>query len=146
MWENGRAGSMGSAQAITDAFGGRTSGCNVLTDPDGRPHRWAMHHPGPSARVRANAPSSPRERDDGYRHVVVQLNDRWRVISCKDGLQWILQRRDAAKPHRAVWRGKRYHATREGLIASCVALAGLLESAAAGMLAGLPEWHPRKQA
>jgi hypothetical protein len=135
-----------SAQAITETFGGRWCARNVLTDPDGRPHRWAMHHPGPSAPVRAEAPGSPRERDNGYRHVVVQLNDRWRVIGCKDGLQWILQRRDAAKPHRAVWRGKRYHATREGLIASCVALAGLLEGAVAAMLAGLPEWYPRKQA
>jgi hypothetical protein len=80
-----------------------------------------------------------RERDDDYSGVIIQLCETWRVTDCKDGVQWILQRRDAAKPHRGFWRGRRFHVTRTGLIASCVALAGLSDEQALEIIAFLPE-------
>jgi len=30
------------------------------------------------------------ESYDGYPRVVAKLNDRWRVIECRDRVQWIL--------------------------------------------------------
>jgi hypothetical protein len=97
----------------------------------------------PTPRQRAaSSLYSGRERDDGYGHVIAQINDQWRVIVCKDGIQWVLQRRDAEKPHRGFWRGRRYHATRKDLIASCVALAGLTDGRVLAILARLPETHP----
>ena len=42
------------------------------------------------------APISQRERDDNYNRVIVQLAPRWRVIVCKDSIQWIQQRKEAS--------------------------------------------------
>jgi hypothetical protein len=83
-----------------------------------------------------------RERDDDYAGLVARLNDRWRVISCRDGIQWILQRRDAKTPHTGVWRGAGYFRTRNALIAACVALVRPLEPSARASLERLPERHP----
>lgn len=64
----------------------------------------------------ASDQSSPNERDDAYFKTVVLLAEGWRVIECKDGLQWVLQRRKAAGGHRAHWRGVSYCTSREALI------------------------------
>ncbi len=64
-------------------------------------------------------PSSRRERDDDYGDVIVHLALRWRIIVCKDGIQWILQQRSLAPPNTGTWSGKSYSTTRSGLIAAC---------------------------
>jgi hypothetical protein len=64
-------------------------------------------------------PPSHRERDDSYAKVIAQLGPRWRVITCKDGLQWILQRRSVAPPNTGTWAGNSYSTTRDALIAAC---------------------------
>ena len=64
-------------------------------------------------------PPSHRERDDHYAKVIVQLGPRWRIIVCKDGIQWILQQRSVAAPNTGTWSGKSYSTTRSGLIAAC---------------------------
>ena len=69
-----------------------------------------------------------RERDDQYFKVIVRPNDRWRVILCKYGLQFIVQKRSAKTPNAGVWAGKSYCTTRTGLIDVCSHL-GLLEDA-----------------
>ena len=33
-----------------------------------------------------------RESSDGYAQVLHQFNDDWRVIECRNGIHWILQR------------------------------------------------------
>ena len=38
---------------------------------------------------------SHRERDDNYQGVIVQLDPRWRIIECRDAIQWIIQKRSA---------------------------------------------------
>jgi len=43
--------------------------------------------------IAAVAPVSHRECDDDYQLIVARLNKDWRVIVCRDRLQWILQRR-----------------------------------------------------
>jgi hypothetical protein len=42
-------------------------------------------------RISAPVMASHRESDPGYCHVVAVLNGGWRVIICRDALQWILQ-------------------------------------------------------
>lgn len=37
------------------------------------------------------ASTSHRERDDNYWGVALSLNDKWRVVVCSEGRQWILQ-------------------------------------------------------
>jgi len=69
-----------------------------------------------------------RERDDLYIKVIVRPKDRWRVILCKHGLQFIVQKRSTKTPNAGVWAGKSYCTTRNGLIDVCSHL-GLLEDA-----------------
>jgi len=82
---------------------------------------------------------SHRESDEAYRGVVALLNDRWGVIVCKDGIQWILQRQDAGKSlHGAPWRGRSYCRTRQALIRDARYHAGDISPAALSILEALP--------
>jgi hypothetical protein len=63
-----------------------------------------------------HATISTRESADDYHKVIAQLSDRWRVIECADGIQWILQHRGSPeKPRRDDWRGRSYCRDREAL-------------------------------
>ena len=79
-----------------------------------------------STGVAVTAPPSHRERDDHYKGVVAQLAPRWRVIICKDGIQWIVQQKESS--HGGPWRGVSYHTHREGLIRACGSLEALRSS------------------
>ena len=72
-----------------------------------------------NSKASLSLPPSHRERDDHYAKVIVQLGPRWRIIVCKDGIQWILQQRSVAPPNTGTWSGKSYSTTRSGLIAAC---------------------------
>ena len=80
-----------------------------------------------------------RERDDEYREVIVQLAPRWRVIVCKDYLQWIIQKRTAEPLHRGEWRGQSYVTSRNSLIRLCASLGLLSGDNARATLDALPE-------
>jgi hypothetical protein len=57
-----------------------------------------------------------QESAPNYDRVVVVLNDRWRLIECRDGIQWILQEREGAADTPATrFRSRRYHRTRDTL-------------------------------
>ena len=60
---------------------------------------------------------SHRERDDDYTDIVVQLAQRYRVIRCPQGLQWIVQESEAS--HEAPWRAESYHTSRDSLLKAC---------------------------
>lgn len=80
-----------------------------------------------------------RESADGYSAVVARLNARWRVIACRDGIQWILQRKDATRSlHGAPWRSRSYCRTRQALIRCVYALAAPLDPSALAVLESLP--------
>ena len=83
------------------------------------------------------APLSHRERDDNYNGVIVQLAPRWRVIVCKDGIQWILQRKEAS--HAGPWRGMSYHTNRDGLLRACGSV-GALNNDILEALEALPDY------
>ena len=54
------------------------------------------------------------ETSDDYVAVIAQLTDTLRVITCKDGLQWVLQKRVGGSAKRP-WRAKGYFTTRQAL-------------------------------
>lgn len=48
------------------------------------------------------------ETADSYNQIVARLSDSWRVVVCKDGIQWILQRTDAQRSGQARWKAVGY--------------------------------------
>ena len=52
---------------------------------------------------------SHRERDDSYSKVIIQLAPRWRIIECRNALQWIIQHRSSKLLNRGHWLGVSYH-------------------------------------
>jgi hypothetical protein len=87
-----------------------------------------------------------QESDDRYPAVAI-LNQRYRVIRCRDGIQWILQRRNLPagtgdnRPERHStddWRGRSYCRTSEALI-RCCGVSGEIDPAAVAALQTLPE-------
>jgi hypothetical protein len=83
-------------------------------------------------------PYSRRERDDDYGDVIVHLALRWRIITCKHGIQWILQKRSVEPPNTGTWAGKSYATTRDGLMAACSSRGLLSEAFARQVLEALP--------
>jgi hypothetical protein len=80
------------------------------------------------------------ETADDYDRIVVQLNPRWRIVECRDRIQWILQRRGSPeKARRDDWRGRSYCRTSEALCRCTREHAGPIDPTAAAVLAALPE-------
>ena len=75
-----------------------------------------------------------------YSTVVALLNTGWRVIECRDGIQWILQRLAGKRHGQPRWEGRCYCRTRDGLAARVRELAGELDATALAILEGLPDW------
>ena len=88
------------------------------------------------------APMSHKERDDNYNSVIVQLAPRWRVIICKDGIQFILQKRSSKHSNKGMWIGKSYPTTRDALISICSSLKLLSDPRTTAVLKALPD-HAR---
>lgn len=78
------------------------------------------------------------ETADGYARVVARPCDGWRVIVCKDNVQWILQRRKKGGAERP-WRAVGYFRTREALVRLCAASCWRMDPAAMAALTALPE-------
>ncbi len=50
-----------------------------------------------------------RETAEDYPDIVARLSERWRIIVCAGGIQWVLQKRDAGKAPSNGWRGVSCH-------------------------------------
>jgi hypothetical protein len=83
-------------------------------------------------------PNPRSEEADDY-PAVARLNDRWRVIVCAAGIQWILQRRAGKRYGRARWEGRSYCRTSDALNRLCRRHADPIDAFAAAILASLPE-------
>src|SRR5262245_52481702 len=66
------------------------------------------------------------EESNTYPRVVARLNANWRVIACRDDLQWILQRRRGQKRGSPRWTGWRYFRTRQALLHDCYRYVGAI--------------------
>lgn len=78
---------------------------------------------------------SKREKDDNYHDLVAVLNAKWRVIRCKDGIQWIIQKASPSE-----WRSKKYLRDRDSLLVRVRSLCGPVNDAAMAKLVALPDW------
>lgn len=73
-------------------------------------------------------------------NLVVQLNDRWRVID--DPLQWILQVRKGRKAKKASgWRGRSYCTQRTVLLRCIREYCGDVDRGAIAIVEALPKRH-----
>jgi hypothetical protein len=98
----------------------------------------------PDAHMRPLDPPEAANRNESaqsYSRLVAVLNGKWRVIECRDDIQWILQSRNTQKSlSTGVWRAHSYCRTRETLLRVCAARAGKIDPTAAAVLAALPDW------
>lgn len=78
------------------------------------------------------------ETADDYAKVLAHLCAGWRVIVCKDDLQWTVQRRKKGGG-KWPWRAVGYCRTRKALIRLAAANCGRNDPAALAALAALPE-------
>ena len=82
--------------------------------------------------------NSHRERDDNYNKVIIQLAPRWRIIECKNALQWIIQHRATKPLNQGYWFGVSYITTRNKLIEVSKALNLLSDASMSAKLSKLP--------
>ena len=80
--------------------------------------------------------SSRMESNDNYNDVILQLSPRWRVITCRDVCQWIIQKKEAS--HAGPWRGVSYQTCRDSLIRTCGSLNVLSATLEDQLLDALP--------
>lgn len=71
---------------------------------------------------------SSHESADDYVGVVTSLDDKHRVIICKDAIQWIIKVRRGQRGGQARWVGKSYFTTSKAVINASHALCGPLHS------------------
>lgn len=80
-----------------------------------------------------------REEADNYDRVLVRIGTDWRIIECKDGLQYILQRAAGERRGGARWRCVAYHRTRNTLPEACHRRGAFLDPVRMAEIARLPE-------
>ena len=80
---------------------------------------------------------SHRERDEAYLGTIVQFCSRWRLILCKDQMQWIIQKKESS--HAGPWRAEMYVTSRSALIKACGTLCLLSDPATEALLYTLPD-------
>ncbi|MEQ8446934.1 MAG: hypothetical protein RIB57_13700 [Pelagibacterium sp.] len=81
---------------------------------------------------------SHREEDGDYRGLVVVLNADWRVVTCRDGMQWILQKYRGTKNGMARYEGRAFCRTRAGLLRCIGVRCGEVLPASLDALRALP--------
>ncbi|MDB4095511.1 hypothetical protein N9535_02430 [Amylibacter sp.] len=81
---------------------------------------------------------SHRERDDSYSKVIIQPAPRWRIIECRNALQWIIQHRSSKPLNRGYWLGVSYLTSRNKLIEVSTGLNLLSDALMSDKLSKLP--------
>ena len=99
----------------------------------------ALHPPSNFGRSCSIGDYTHREPGDYYHGVIVQADDRWRVIICRSNLQYILQRRSAKPLNKGLWIGKHYCTTLDCLISVCSTLGLLSDANTEAVLHALPD-------
>lgn len=82
--------------------------------------------------------ASNREEADDYRAIVVRLNTDWRVIVCRAGIQWIIQRRGAKRAGADRWNSVAFHRFRDGMIGAIKERCGTVTPEALAAIGALP--------
>ena len=95
--------------------------------------------PGDRESVPGQVYDTHRETSDSYGDVIAVLTSRWRVATCKNGIQWILQKRTAEPLHEGIGRGQSYCTSRDALLEACASRELLSDKKACTFLNALPE-------
>ena len=102
-----------------------------------------LNYPPPPWGVKYSVPGlgneTRKETSDFYSGVIAVLTSRWRVINCKNGIQWILQKRTAEPWHDGIWRGQSYFTNRDALLEACASRELLSDEKACALLNALPD-------
>ena len=61
-----------------------------------------------STGIAVTANRTHHETSDHYDDIIVHLAPRWRVIACRDRIQWIVQKRSSKHLNKGKWLGKWY--------------------------------------
>ena len=80
---------------------------------------------------------SHRERDEAYLGAIVQFSPRWRLILCKDQMQWIIQKKESSR--RGDWRGKQYLTCKDSVLKASGRLGFRSDPKAGAALNALPK-------
>ena len=83
---------------------------------------------------------SHRERDDAYIGTIIQFSPRWRLVLCKDQIQWIIQKKESS--HRGFWRSKQYLTCKDSVFEASGRLGLLSDPKVEAVLHALPK-HAR---
>ena len=79
---------------------------------------------------------SHRERDEAYLGAIVQFSPRWRLILCKDQMQWIIQKKESSR--RGDWRGLKYLTCKDSVLKASGSLGLLSDPKVKAVLHALP--------
>lgn len=85
-------------------------------------------------------PNSNREEADNYCRIIAVLSSDWRVIECRDGIQWILQRRSGKRHGQPRWVSRKFNRNKMALLGNVHAFVGETDPVAEASLAALPDW------
>lgn len=110
---------------------------NLLQQEPGRVRQHEKPADAPNV-VKGRAPRQHHETAEAYTKVVARLSESWRVIVCKDAIQWILQRRDAERSGQPRWKATGYFRTKRALILASRTVCAPIAPSAAAILDGLP--------
>ena len=103
------------------------------------PHKIAPPPRGGKHSVPSPGNNTHRETSDFYKGVIAVLASRWRVVTCRNGIQWILQKRTAEPLHEGIWRGQSYCTSRDALLEACAGRELLSDEKACALLNALPD-------
>ena len=84
------------------------------------------------------------ESSGDYRHIVLMISSKWRIIECRQGLQWIIQKCQGIRYGTTRWESKKYLLSREGLVKACQRLNLNLETNSVVALKKLPKYIQKK--
>jgi len=84
---------------------------------------------------------SHRERDDAYTGKIAQFSPRWRLVLCKDEMQWIIQKKESSR--RGDWRGKLYLTCKDSVLKASGSLGLLSDPEVEATLRRLPDHASR---
>ena len=103
------------------------------------PHKIAPPPRGVKHSVASPGNDTRRETSDFYSQVIAFLAPRWRVVTYRNGIQWILQKRTAEPLHEGIWRGQSYFTSQDALLEACASQELLSDEKACALLNALPD-------
>ncbi len=84
------------------------------------------------------------ESSGDYYRIVLMISSKWRIIECRQGLQWIIQKCQGIRYGTTRWENKKYFLSRDGLVTACQRLNLNLDTNTNLVLKELPKYIRKK--